>query len=93
MKQCTLGTVQFKKEIRNGLHCKWVIECDTCHREYAVQNEEAVPDVLNSAGAWAALTSGIGFAQFESVLGTLDVPAMNHKTFLKKESRVEKVKL
>ncbi|KAJ8888103.1 hypothetical protein PR048_007590 [Dryococelus australis] len=91
MTQFTLGTMEFKKEIRNGLHCSWTFECDTCHRESCLENEEAGPDVLNNAGAWAALTSGIGFSQIENILGTLDVPSMNHNTFLKNESFVEKV--
>ncbi|KAJ8871913.1 hypothetical protein PR048_028253 [Dryococelus australis] len=57
----------------------------------AQQNDEAGPDVLNNAGAWAALTSGIGFSQFENMLGTLGFPAMIHNTFSKNESFVEKV--
>ncbi|KAJ8894211.1 hypothetical protein PR048_006821 [Dryococelus australis] len=83
--------MEFKKEIRIGLHCKWTFKCDTCHREFCLENEEADTDVLNNAGTWAALTSGTGVSQSENMLGTLDVPAMNRKTFSKNESFVEKV--
>ncbi|KAJ8875552.1 hypothetical protein PR048_023447 [Dryococelus australis] len=58
------------------------------HEQLRINFRKAGPDVLNNAGAWAVLTSGIGFSQFENMLGTLDVPAMSHKAFSKNESVV-----
>ncbi|KAJ8891500.1 hypothetical protein PR048_004028 [Dryococelus australis] len=77
----TLVLARLKVEFR-----KYLCVPSTCK----TKNEEAGPDVLNIAGSWAALSPGIGFYHFENMLGTLSVPAMNHNTFTKNESFVEK---
>ncbi|KAJ8889250.1 hypothetical protein PR048_008748 [Dryococelus australis] len=59
--------------------CKrWLLECNICHREYTIHNEGIGYGDINSAGAWAALTSGI------------DVPVMS-MNIIKKEVEVEKL--
>lgn len=91
MQKCTAGTIQFKKETRKGLLCQWTLECDSCNQQFVIHNEAPNNDQLNVAAAWAAVTSGIGFSQFESVLGVLDVPVMCKNTFVRKEETIEKV--
>ncbi|XP_063229241.1 uncharacterized protein LOC134536049 [Bacillus rossius redtenbacheri] len=90
-RKCTAGTIRFKKEILSGLHCKWVLECDMCHREYEIQNVRSGSSVINTSGAWAALSSGVGFSQFENTLSVLNVPSMSQNTFLKEECLIEKI--
>lgn len=89
-RKCTAGTLEFKKEVRSGLYCKWIIECDMCHREYQIKNDK-LETVSNTSGTWAALSSGIGFAQFENMLSLMNVPSLCQNTFIKEEQYIEKV--
>lgn len=67
------------------------MECDGCHREYSVLNDKPDSSVINSLGTWAAISSGVGFTQFENILAVLNVPSMSFNTFVKKECDLEKV--
>ncbi|XP_039290449.1 uncharacterized protein LOC111056371 [Nilaparvata lugens] len=91
-KQCTMGKYTYKREITNGLFCKWLFYCDNCEREFIVTSEPAnQKEDVNDALVWGAMAVGIGFSQLEEMMSVLDVPIMGHNKYKSHETRVGNV--
>lgn len=93
-KKCTMGRMDFVKEVRRGLLSELHFHCSNCEKSLTVATDD-IPKMtkkdLNEAAVWGSLSVGIGHNQCEELFAALDVPFMTPLTFKKKTFKVKQV--
>ncbi|KAK5649738.1 hypothetical protein RI129_000767 [Pyrocoelia pectoralis] len=92
--KCTMGRMDFKREVRSGISSKLYFQCNTCDKkEFIVTNSPLTTNKrsLNEIAVWGSMSIGIGHSQCEELFAVLDIPFMAPKTFAKCTLSVKKV--
>ncbi|KAF2895496.1 hypothetical protein ILUMI_10678, partial [Ignelater luminosus] len=83
--RCTMGKMQFQKEIREGFTSVLYYYCDTCNKSITLGTRPQKANV-NNAFVWGTTSIGIGYSQSDELFSVLNVPIMTPR---KRQYRIE----